>query len=138
MAGERALSLGYPFAHCVARSITFTDDGSTLDIGDIPPCTIQEIKIAKTVDFDAGTNNQLDIGIKYSDGTTADPDAFVSNADLSSSTALGPLTATLVNSAAFKVGVDATITCTVDLTGTAATAGAAEVFVYFVPTETVR
>ena len=109
--------------------VDYTNVGSTVNIGDIPPSTIININIAKTVDFD-GTAPIISIGINYSDGTTDDTDALVAGADLSSTTALGPIEATKVDSAAWKVDVNATLTAT--LGGTSVTAGEAFIVVEYV------
>lgn len=131
--GALARELPYPVVHRHYAKVDFNDIGSTVNIGDVPACLITDIQVAKTADFNSGSTNTIDIGINYSDSTTDDPDALVDGADLSSSTALGPLELTQVDSAAFKIDVASTLTATLAATGTAASAGVAYIVVDYIP-----
>lgn len=132
-AGVLARELSVPATHFHYAKFDYTNLGSTLDVGDIPPCLIKEVYVAKTADFNPGSTATIDVGIDYSDSTTDDPDALVDGADLTSSTALGPLEVAQVDSAAWKVDVNATITLTLAATGTAASAGTGYIVVEYVP-----
>lgn len=131
--GALARELPYPVVHRHYAKVDFNDLGSTLNIGDVPACLVTDIYVAKTADFNAGSTATIDIGINYSDSTTDDPDALVDGADLTSSTALGPLEVTQVDSAAWKIDVPATLTLTLAATGTAASTGVAYVVVDYIP-----
>lgn len=133
MAGTKARLYSAPVVHTHYAVVDYTNLGSTVNLGDVPPCLITDVYVAKTADFNSGSTATIDIGIDYSDGTTDDPDALVDGADLSSSTALGPLEVTQVDSAAWKIGVNATLTATLAATGTAASAGTAYIAINYVP-----
>lgn len=134
MAGEKARQFSGNMVHYHMAKFDYTNIGAgPLAFGDIPACQIVDIYVAKTADFNAGSTSTLDIGIDYSDTTTDDPDALVDGIDLSSSTALGPLEVTQVDSAAWTVTVPATLTLSPAATGTAASAGAGYVVVAYVP-----
>lgn len=123
--GTQARELPIHAVHFLRKSIVFGDDGSTFDVGILPAgATILKPLSGVNVDvaFDAGTTNVLDIG------TSANDDLY--GTDL----ALGSIAFVALDEAvAMTVDADTTITCTVDLTGTAATAGAAEVVIAYVP-----
>ena len=108
----------------ISRSFTFADDGSVLSIGTIPSGAVilrgQSGVIVHQV-FNAGTTNVLDIG------TTADDDLY--GTDL----ALGTAAFVALDEAVdYRLSADTAITATVDLTGTAATTGAATVVISFI------
>lgn len=133
MAGEKAREYSAPVVHTHYKEIDFNDLGSTINIGDVPACLITEVYGVKTADFNSGSTATIDIGINYSDDTTDDPDALVDGADLSASTALGPLELAQVDSGAWKINVPATLTATLAATGTAATTGAGYIVINYVP-----
>lgn len=111
----------------------YTNMGSTLNIGDVPPCLVTEIYVSKTVDFNSQTTATVSVGINYSDSTSDVTTALISAYDLSSSTALGPLEVTQVDSAAWKIDVASTLTLTLAQTGTSATTGVGYAVVHYVP-----
>jgi hypothetical protein len=115
----------HPLVHFLRKDITFADDGLVKTVGTIPAGSV----ILKGVSgvnvstaFDAGTTNVLDIG------TTANDDLF--GTDLALGTAgLIPLD----EAVSMYVAADIDIIATVDLTGTAATAGVAQVVIAYIP-----
>jgi hypothetical protein len=108
------------------KSITFADIGSTLEVGVVPTGSIVDYAyVIVSTAFDSGSTDVLDIG------TSADTNGFATVMtlqtagrivadELATSNDLGPYTA------------DTTLKCVVAATGTAATAGAAEVVVRFI------
>lgn len=125
-AGSTARQYHTQQTHYLRRSISYTDDGSTLDLGYVPAGAIViNAGVIVTTAFNAGSTNVLDIG------TSADTDGFATDLalgtvgrvladELATSNDLGPYAA------------DTLLQCVVDLTGTAATTGAGEVFVEFI------
>lgn len=109
------------------KNVTFADNGSAVVVGTLP-AGAQIHKAASGVfvntAFNAGTTNVLDIG------TTANDDLY--GTDL----ALGSIAFVPLDEAvSMKVAADTTITATVALSGTAATAGDAEVVICFIAAE---
>lgn len=130
-AGSVAREYATQQIHYLRCGLTFADDGVAKTVGVIPANsqilnTISGVYV-RTV-FNAGSTNVLDIGIS-------------SNDDLyGTDIALGTVAFVALDEAASASGVnawyvtsDTTITATVDLTGTAATTGAAEVIIAYVP-----
>lgn len=126
VAGSTARQYHTQQTHYLRRSIAYTDDGLTLDLGYVPAgaIVINAGVIVKTA-FNAGSTNVLDIG------TSADTDGMATDLalgtvgrvladELATSNDLGPYSA------------DTLLQCVVDLTGTAATTGEAEVFVEYI------
>lgn len=110
--------------HYLAKSFTYADDGSVLSLGYLPAGAVI-IKpmsgVSVHVAFNAGTTNVLDIG------TAANDDLY--GTDL----ALGSIAFVPLDEAvSLAVAEDTLITATVDLTGTAATAGSATVIIAYV------
>ena len=109
----------------LARRIQFGDNGKVITVGTIP-ANSQIIKplsgVAVNVVFNAGTTNVLDIG------TTADDDLYGTDLALGTA-AFVPLDEVV----SYYVTVDTTFTCTVALTGTAATTGDAVVQIAYIP-----
>lgn len=115
--------------HYLRKSIAYTDDGTELDVGIIPSGALI-LKSASgvhiTTAFNASAGNVLQVGT--SDGTD-DPNLY------GTSLALGTATFVPLDEAVggYLVTQDTTISCTVELTGTAATAGAGEVIICYIP-----
>lgn len=113
--------------HYIRRAINHTDNGILLHLGVLPKGAqiIQSISgVYVREAFNAGTSNVLDIG------TDEDSDYYAT--DL----ALGTVGFAALDEAAsatngFYVSEDMNLTCTVQLSGTAATAGLAEVVVAY-------
>lgn len=111
--------------HYLARDFTYADDGSTLELGYIPAgAMVIRGGVVVTTAFNAGSTNVLDIG------TVADPDGFAT--DL----ALGTIGVIVADEMATTndayVTVDTQINIVVDLTGTAATAGAGRAWIEYI------
>ena len=130
-AGSTARQLSFQAVHYLRKGFTFADDGSVLTVG-VLPAGAQMIPVMSGVyvrtAFNAGSTNVLDIG------TSANDDLYATNL------ALGTVAFVVIDESASAtdvnghyVSVDTTITATVDLTGTAATTGAAEVVIAYIP-----
>jgi len=109
------------------KSITLADAGKTVTVGILPPNAIILKPISgvsiNTV-FNAGTTNTLDVG------TSADGDLY------GTALALGTLGFVPLDEAvSFKTGAngDTYVTATVNMSGTAATTGSADIVVAFIP-----
>lgn len=111
--------------HYLRKSIVYGNNGSAVTVGVIPAGALilkASSGVHVTAAFNAGTSNVLDIG------TSADDDLF--GTDL----ALGSIAFVPLDEAvSMLVASDTTITATVALSGTAASAGAAEVVIAYVP-----
>ena len=112
-----------------SKEVTFAADGTETVIGTLPANSqIVEIYVDVSTAFDAGTTNTLDLG----DGTTADQyaDALnVATAGRKRATSDVSQIGNLVD-----IGTsDVALTATYNQTGTAATAGTAQVTVLYVP-----
>lgn len=122
-AGTNARQYELQVVHYLRKGFTFADDGSVLTVG-ILPAGAQIIKpmsgVAVNVAFDAGTNNFLDIG------TSANDDLYGTDLSLATIAFVA-----LDEAVTMTVAVDTTITATVDLTGTAATAGQGEIIICY-------
>lgn len=113
--------------HYLRKGFTYADDGSTLTVGTIPAgsLVLKPISgVAITTVFNAGTTNVADMGPSTDSGT----DLWAT--DL----ALGTLGFVPIDEAVSNlVSVDTVVQIAVDLTGTAATTGAGEVVVCYIP-----
>lgn len=113
--------------HYLRKGVTFLDDGTTVTVGMIPAgaLIVKPISgVAVTQVFNAGTTNVLDIGPSTDAGT----DLWAT--DL----ALGALAFVPIDEAVSNlVTVDTVVQAAVDLTGTAATTGAAEIVIAYIP-----
>lgn len=115
--------------HYLRKTITFEDDGTEVTVGYIPSGSIiikAASGVAVTTAFNAGTGNVLDVG---ADDGNDDPDEW--GTDL----ALGATNFVPLDEAVgtYLMSADTEITCTPALTGTAATAGSAEVIICYIP-----
>lgn len=124
-AGSTAREFHTQQIHYLRKSVTFADNGTAVTVG-VLPAGAQIVKpisgAAVNVAFNAGTTNVIDIG------TSADPDFFATNL-AAGSIAFVPIDEAVTN----LVAADTTITATVELAGTAATAGAAEILIAYIP-----
>jgi hypothetical protein len=113
--------------HYLRKEFTFADDGLTLTVGTIPAnsLVLKPLSgVAVTTVFNAGTTNVADMGPSTDSGT----DLWAT--DL----ALGTLaTVPLDEAVTSLVTVDTVVQIAVDLTGTAATTGAAVAFICYIP-----
>jgi hypothetical protein len=126
-AGSAARQFHTQQVHYLRKSITFADDGTTVTVGTIPAgsLVLKPISgVAVTTVFNAGTTNVADMGPSTDSGT----DLWATDLALGT---LGfiPLDEAVTN----LVSVDTIVQIAVDLTGTAATTGAAEVVICFIP-----
>lgn len=125
-AGTAARQYSQQMVHFLRKSITYSDNGTAKTVGVIPSGSLI-IKAASgahvTTVFNAGTTNTLNVG------TSADDDLF------GTVLALGTATFVPLDEAVggYLVTADTTITATVVLSGTAATTGAAEVVICYIP-----
>lgn len=111
--------------HYLRRSIVFGDNGTALTLGTIPagslilkPLSGVQVNTA----FNAGTSNTLNVG------TSADDNLY------GTLLALGTVTFVPLDEAvSFVVSSDTVMTATVVLSGTAATTGAGEVVIAYIP-----
>lgn len=126
-AGTVARNFNKQMIHYLRKGITFADDGTTVTVGVIPAGSliIKPISgVAVTTVFNAGSTNVLDVGPSTDSGT----DLWAT--DL----ALGALAFVPLDEAVtLLVSVDTVVQAAVDLTGTAATTGAAEIIIAYIP-----
>lgn len=118
--------------HYLRKTITFADDGNEIVIGRIPAGSVIVKPISgvmvHTV-FNAGSTNVLDIGANGGDsGALDDPDYWATDLALGTVGYI-PIDEAVTN----RVAYDTIITASVDLTGTAATTGEAEVIICYIP-----
>lgn len=112
--------------HYLRKSITFSDNGTAVTVGYIPAgaLILKPLSgVAVTTAFNAGTANVLDIG------TSDNDDLFGTDLALGTTNFI-PCDE---NVGGYLVAADTTITATVALSGTAATAGAGEVIIAYIP-----
>ena len=123
MAPARKLNPGA--VHQISTNVTFADNGSAVVIGTVPAgARVLRATAIVTEAFNAGTSNVLDIG------TTADPDGFATDIALGT---IGNIAADEMATTNDQVAsVDTGIIATVALSGTAATAGAADIVVEYI------
>ena len=117
-----AQDVGYNVVQCLAKKVTFADNGVAKTVGVLPAgALVTGSGIVVTAAFNAGTSNVIDIG------TSADDDGF--GTDL----ALGNIVwDELATSNDLYQTAETTVTATVALSGTAATAGTGYVYVQYV------
>lgn len=119
-------NLRLPVTHVISKDFTFADDGSTLTIGVAPVgATVIRGGVVVSTAFNAGTTNVLDIG------TSGDADGFATDLALGTVGVISADEMATTNDAG-PFTSDTTITCTVDLTGTAATTGVGRAWVEFI------
>lgn len=111
--------------HFLRKDIVFGDNGNTLTVGVLPAGAVILKPISGvnvTTVFNAGTNNFMDIG------TTGTADLYGTDLSL---LVLGLIV--LDEAVAFYVAADTTVTCLLQLSGNAATTGAGQVVIAFIP-----
>ena len=109
--------------HFLRKSISYTDDGTAVTVGEIPSGSLilkPASGVAVTTAFDSSTK-VLDIG------TTANDDLYGTDLSLATTTFVP-----LDEAVSYLVSADTTITATVALTGSV-TAGEAEVVIAYIP-----
>jgi hypothetical protein len=126
-AGSTARQYETQQVHYLRKSFTFADDGLTLTVGTIPAGSVllkPVSGVSITTAFNAGTTNVADMGPSTDSGT----DLWAT--DL----ALGTLGFVPLDEAVSLLVADVTtVQIAVDLTGTAATTGAGEVIICYIP-----
>ena len=111
--------------HFLRKSIVFGDNNTELTVGVIPAGSVilkPLSGVSVSTAFNAGTTNTLNIG------TSADDNLYATLLALGTTTFVA-----LDENVSNLVSADTTITATVVLTGTAATTGAGEVVIAYVP-----
>ena len=111
--------------HYLRKSIVFGDDGTAVDVGVIPSGSLilkPLSGVSVTTAFNAGTTNTLNVG------TSADDNLYGTLLALGTTTFVP-----LDENVSGLVSADTTMTATVVLTGTAATTGAGEVVIAYIP-----
>lgn len=124
-AGTGAREYPAQMVHYLRKGITFADGVVTVTVGTIPAGSVI-IKpmsgVHVSTAFNYGTNNRLDVG------TTSTADLY--GTDLALGTAgFVPLDKAVSN----YVSTDTVIKATTDVTGTAGTAGVAQIIIAYVP-----
>ena len=112
--------------HFLRKSVTFSDSGTALTVGVIPAGSLilkPASGVHVTTVFNAGTTNVMDIG------TSDNDDLFGTDLALTAANFI-PLDESI---GGYLVSADTTITVTVGLSGTAATTGAGEVVICYIP-----
>jgi hypothetical protein len=111
--------------HYLTKEFTYADDGSALSMGYVPAGGyVVRGGVVVKVAFNAGTTNVLDIG------TAADDDGFATDLALGTIGVIATDEMATTNDA--YCSADTEIKCTVDLTGTAASAGTAMAWVEYI------
>ena len=109
----------------LAKDIDYTMDGTTVTLGVLPPrAAVIRGGVVVSTAFNAGTTNVLDIG------TSGDGDGLATDLALGTIGIIVADELATTNDAYSTSAV--TVTCDVDLTGTAATAGAGVVWVEYI------
>lgn len=128
VAGDNAQEYVQNMVHYLAKSINFADGATKVYTIGIVPAGAAVIRggVVVTTAFNAGSGNVLDIG------TSGDDDGFATDLALGT---IGVITADEMATTNDALSTSAqTITATLALTGTAATAGAGVVWVeYIIP-----
>lgn len=126
-AGTTARQYTTQQVHYLRKGFTYADDGSTLTIGTIPAgsLVLKPISgVAITTAFNAGLTNVADMGPSTDSGT----DLWATDLALGT-VGFVPIDEAVTN----LVSVDTVVQIAVDLTGTAATTGAAEAIICYIP-----
>lgn len=118
--------------HFLRAAITFSDDGSVVSLGWVPAeASILRGGVVVSTAFNAGTSNVLDIGFRNAgDGTSDDADEFATDLALGTEGVIDTDAMATAGDAYFPEGAE--ITCSPALSGTAATAGAGQVWVEYI------
>ncbi len=118
--------------HFLRKSLVFGDSAATYSMGWVPnQAAIVDAGVTILTVFNAGTNNQIDIGYRNGgNGETDDLDEYATDVVL---TTAGIVAADELATAAVNIfPLGAEITCTLDVTSTAATTGRAVVWVQYI------
>jgi hypothetical protein len=124
--GQPARQFHTQQVHYLRKTVVFGNAGVVQTVGVLPAgaLILKPISGVHVVTaFNSGTNKQIDIG------TTADDDLFGTDLSLAAATFV-PLDEAV---GGYRVDAVTTITATLDLTGTAASAGEAEIIIAYIP-----
>lgn len=109
--------------HYLRRKVLYTDEATQLDVGTLPDgALIKALGVEVTTAFNDGTTAVLDIG------TSADPDAYATDLDVSSAALVA---ADDLAQSEKLIAAETDVVCQYDGTGTAATAGRGDVVLDF-------
>lgn len=115
--------------HYLYADVTFSDNGETVSLGWLPDdAVIHNIVVVTHTAFNAGTTSQIDVGFRNRGTPADDSDGLAQDVDVSSAGAAEVDLSSTANLAFTSLGE---VTATIDLVGTAATAGAARVVVEY-------
>lgn len=116
--------------HFLRKKLTYANAAGTYSLGWVPPeASILRGGVVVHTAFNAGTNNQLDIGYRNGgDSETDDTDEYATDLALGTP-AIVPFDAT---AAVLHFPKGAEIVCVLDVTGTAAGTGNAVVWVEYI------
>jgi len=124
-AGSSARDYGKGMVHYIRKNVTYANNGTAVKVGTLP-AGAQIIKpmsgVGINVAFNAGSTNVLDIG------TSGTGDLYATDLALGT-IGFVPIDEVVSN----KMAADTDIYATVQLTGTTATAGDAEVIIAYAP-----
>ncbi len=126
-AGDVAQEYPQNLVHYLAKTVTYSDNGTAKTLGVIPAgAVVIRGGVAVTTAFNAGTSNVCDIG------TLGDDDGFATDLALGT---IGVIVADEMATSNDTLSTSAiTVTATVALSGTAATAGSGVAWVeYIIP-----
>jgi hypothetical protein len=128
-AGSTARQYHQQMVHYLRKGFTKANAATTITVGILPAGAIIQYTMSGlyvSEVFNAGTNNRVDIGASTDTGTN-------NYGTLLALTALGvvPLDEGLTISP--KTTADTTVQAYIDVTGTAATTGAADIVIAFIP-----
>lgn len=119
--------------HYLRKTISYTDNGSEVEVGRVPAGALikkESSGVHITTAFNASAGNVLQLGTNGGDTDASDdPNVFGTSLALGTATFVPADVAT----GAYLLTQDTIITATVELTGTAATAGSAEVIIEYIP-----
>lgn len=125
----KARTLHHQAVHFLRKTISYTDDGTEVTVGWLPAGAVilkAMSGVQVSTAFNAGTSNVLDIG---ADEGNDDPDEW--GTDLALGTA--DFVALDESIGTYLCTAETQVTATPALSGTAATAGSAEVFICYIP-----
>ena len=129
--GTDARELPFQAVHYLRKGIAYNTTGigtaATVEVGTLPlGAVVEKVQVLVTTAFDAGTTNPLDVG------TSSNNDAFIdstaSDVDL---TATGSTFVWRGADDVEAISADTVVYVTYIPTGSAATAGAAEIIVFY-------
>lgn len=132
MSLESGYQIEHNTVHFFRKAIVFGDDGSTLSLGWLPPnASVIRAGVNVNTVFNAGTTNVLDIGYRNGGNSeTDDTDEFATDLALGTAGVIVADEMATAGVTTFPKGAEAV--CVVDLTGTAATTGAAVVWLEYI------